>query len=129
MRRGQRGGSPAKTAKQKILEGNPGKGKINKNEPEGKGNLGFPPDYFNDAQREIWAEVVSLIPDYIATNSDSVVVEVLVNALSKLRAGEFNTALCAEIRRGCSELCMSPTSRATMKVPEKDDNPFSALMN
>ena len=67
----------------KLIEGNPGKGKI-KPEPAG---IGVPrcPDYFNDDHRILWEIIVSEVPKGLLTASDNVLLEGMVVSWKRYR--------------------------------------------
>ena len=65
----------AKPTHLKIIEGNPGKGKITP-EPLGKG-LPSCPKYFDDEHRRLWQKIVDEAPAGLLTGSDNIVLEAL----------------------------------------------------
>ena len=46
----------------KLVKGNPGKRPMNANEPVAVGDLFYPPDWFNDEQKEEWAYAIQHAP-------------------------------------------------------------------
>jgi P27 family predicted phage terminase small subunit len=57
---GRRGGPRPKPTHLKLIQGNPGKRKLNKHEPQPtRGELPDPPDYLNDDAKDEWKRVAA----------------------------------------------------------------------
>ena len=59
----------------KIIRGNPGKRKLNQNEPKPVGNLVDAPAYFDEELREVWAYAIENAPRGLLKKLDSSVLE------------------------------------------------------
>lgn len=64
-----RGRKPVPT-QLKVLRGNPGKRRINSNEPLPEGNLKDPPVWFNDSQKAGWNYAIDHAPDGLLKRLD-----------------------------------------------------------
>ena len=54
----------------KLLEGNPGKRAINKNEPVPKNNLADPPEFLGDTARQMWTYILQEMPEGLIKSTD-----------------------------------------------------------
>jgi P27 family predicted phage terminase small subunit len=68
-------GRPPVPTHLKIIRGNPGKRKINKNEPKPIGDLREPPEHFDLPLREIWNYAIANAPPGLLKKIDSSVLE------------------------------------------------------
>jgi P27 family predicted phage terminase small subunit len=64
----------------KIIRGNPGKRKINKNEPKPVGDLKDAPAHFDEELREVWDYAIENSPPGLLKKVDSAVLETWVTA-------------------------------------------------
>lgn len=102
-------------------------------EPVRSGELGPAPESFDDDLLAIWDEIVGDIPDGVLTNADRVIVELAVRLTKKMRDGDLNAALAAQLVSCLSRLAMTPSDRSKVQVvPGKVDpaippSPFAAF--
>jgi P27 family predicted phage terminase small subunit len=132
----------------KLLEGNPGKRKINRREPRPKGGKLLPPAWLRKEAKAEWRRVLAAMPPGLYTQADrQLLVQYCQNVarvaeIEKIireqgltfvtdngyiaqrpEVGMLNR-LQTQIRQTCSELGLSPTSRARLEMPEPaDDDP------
>lgn len=71
---------PPKPTHLKIVEGNPGKRALPKNEPKPTGNLANPPTYLDKEEKAEWRYVLKHAPDGLLKMLDTAVMEVYVTA-------------------------------------------------
>lgn len=68
-------GRPPVPTHLKIIRGNPGKRKLNKNEPKPIGDLKDAPDYFDQEMRDVWDYAIANAPCGLLKKIDSSVLE------------------------------------------------------
>jgi P27 family predicted phage terminase small subunit len=73
-------GRKAKPTHLKLVEGNPGKRAINKNEPKPTGNLVDPPEWLSPSQKEGWKYAIESAPFGLLKRLDSSVLAIWVVA-------------------------------------------------
>lgn len=121
--------------------------RTNPREPQIAGEVGEPSDYLSDRAKEIWANVVSWLPDGVLKPTDRAILETYcnmcalrevlqarVNEFGAVAAGknEINAAFnalvkCnADIVKAASELGLTPSARSKVAQgygdPTKDDD-------
>jgi hypothetical protein len=90
------------------------------NEPGPNGPIGEPPIGFNKARKDLWDEVVGLVPEGVLQKSDRVIVELVVMILHELRTGELNIAGIAQLRQALASLGCTPADRSRVSAaPEQ----------
>jgi P27 family predicted phage terminase small subunit len=132
----------------KILNGNPGKRKINRKEPKAAAGIRSCPSYLNRAAKQEWKRVMKESPDGLLTELDRATLAMYcqnvarIAELEKIVEAEGFTFMSEKgyicqrpemgmlknlqtIQKGlCAELGFSPSSRSkvtiTPKTPEKD---------
>ena len=137
------GRKPAPTAL-KVLKGNPGKRKINKDEPEPKARLPEPPDHLSDVAKEEWERTgglllemglmteldVAALAGYCMAYSHWVIAEAALQEhgmLIKSPKGEpirspywgVATKSMDQMRSFLTKFGMSPSSRSGVSAAEK----------
>lgn len=118
----QRGRRP-KPTHLKIVTGNPGKRKLNDAEPQSGGPVGDPPKNWNASQRALWAEIVTMSPAGVLTESDRHIVELAVRLLAQIRgAKEVAPALATQFRTCLAELGMTPSARSRLSTAPRGGN-------
>jgi hypothetical protein len=90
--------------------------------------LGAPPKKWGKPEKDIWNEVSDLTPDGVATRSDRLLVEILVQLLLRVREdpGRLNPATAAQIRACLCALGMTPADRARLVVPQIPEEDLAA---
>lgn len=80
--------------------------------------LCLPPEDWADEAKETWRNVVDQIPHGVATKADTLIVEILVRLVGRVRFEPelLTPALAAQIRACCNELGMTPSARARLSV-------------
>ena len=68
-----------------ALEHNRGRYEQRKNAPQPTGELGEPPNHFDDIDRDLWCEVAGMTAPGVLTSADRLIVEVTAMLLRKLR--------------------------------------------
>src|SRR6476619_2380637 len=63
-------GPPKRPTHLKVLEGNPGKRRLNKDEPQPTAPIRLPPDHLSPLQKSMWREVVRAMPEGLYTQAD-----------------------------------------------------------
>ena len=112
---------PPKPTALKMLQGTAQPCRMNPHEPEPVGELGPPPDYFDDAEKKAWMDISAAVPHGVAFGSDALVVEIAAKLMAEFRGGEISGAKL-QVLRGClAEFGMTPASRSRIVV--KKDKP------
>lgn len=150
---GRRGPAPKPTAT-KRLEGNPGKRKLNQNEPKPRSRRPKMPDYFSQDQEAVWRRVTrELRAMQVMTSADADVITLLVEAIVERREAQVIVAkdgatimspngyptvhplsgkvnkLGAQILRLLEQLGMTPASRSRIQtLDDKSDDPFEEFL-
>lgn len=91
-----------------------------------------PPDYFSDAQRAVWHEIVAALPPSALQATDRMAVELAARQVAYFRATpdpDVTAAQLAQIRTALAVLGMTPAdrSRVSAKKPPKV-NAFAAIL-
>ena len=150
---GRRGPAPKPTSL-KRLEGNPGKRKLNQNEPKPRSRRPTMPAHFNEDQIATWKRITrELRVMQVMTSADADVITLLVEAIVERReaqkiiakdgetimspngyptvhplSGKVNK-LSAQILRLLEQLGMTPASRSRIQVLDgKSDDPFEDFL-
>ncbi|WP_170789590.1 hypothetical protein [Ruegeria lacuscaerulensis] len=96
-----------------------------RNEPEGLGELGVPPDYLNETEQAVWRAFADELPWLV--HSDRALLEsaCILRARVQLKQ-DLSAALLRELRLHVSALGGCPTNRSNIQVPEAEaeHNPF-----
>jgi P27 family predicted phage terminase small subunit len=138
----------------KVVTGNPGHRKLNREEPEPSGDLIEPPGWFSDRQRVLWGQAIRDAPPGLLRLLDSSVLEVFIVAKSvheeaALKVEKFGAVVkgmdgehmrspyvgilnqqSAVMLKCVAELGFSPSSRSRVKVSggKKGESPFADLI-
>ncbi len=105
----------------RTFEHNPDRGRARENEPVPDGPIGNPPEYFDEIQKKIWAEVVQQCPFGVLTIADRMIVEIYCSLVGRFRSGE--TLKAAEynlIISILSRMGLTPADRSKINVPTKE---------
>ena len=146
-----RGRKPKPTAV-KVLEGNPGKRKLNKSEPVAEGDLAIPPAFLSVTQRVIWVNTLRVAPKGLLKAVDEAVLAKYCVAYDQFqRSSEdiarngYETATqngttvapavhvqkkaAQDMSSACSEMGFTPSSRSRLHLedPKDPSNPFENL--
>lgn len=105
---------------------NPGRYEARKNAPEPTGELGDPPAYFTDVQRDMWREVERTVPPGILTSADRFLVEYFSKLMCRHRSFDPDDAL-SPVEQGHLRACLgsmglTPADRGRVigsNVPKK----------
>jgi phage terminase small subunit len=109
-------GRRPKPTKLRIIEGNPGKRRINADEPQPPA-LGGPPAHLDDTLLPLWNEVVQAAPPHVLTAADAVVIELTARLLFQMRTSpEVGPGLAVQLRQCLGELGMTPSARSRLSV-------------
>lgn len=91
-----------------------------------------PPKYFKPKQKEVWNEIVSVLPPSVLQATDRMAVELAARLIAQFRAQpdeEVTSAQVAQIRTALAVLGMTPADRSRVSAKkETPANPFAALM-
>ncbi len=96
-----------------------------RNEPEGLGELGGPPDYLNETEKTAWRAFAEELPWLVY--SDRALLESACILRARVQVHEdLSAALLRELRLHVSALGGCPTNRSNIQVPktEAEFNPF-----
>lgn len=91
-----------------------------------------PPGYFKPHQREVWDEIVNVLPTSVLQATDRIAVELAARLVAQFRHqddAEVTSAQVAQIRTALAVLGMTPADRSRVgakKAPQA--NPFAALL-
>jgi len=85
--------------------------------PKYNGPVEGPPDYFDEAQRAAWYELVDNAPEGVLWRSDSPFVELMAVFCAQVRAGTAPSSLERLFHRGLGQMGMTPAGRATLGLP------------
>lgn len=105
---------------------NPGRYEQRENAPVPDGDLGEPPNYFNDTQRDMWREVERTVPPGILTSADRFLVEYFSKLMCRHRSLNPADAL-SPVEQGHLRACLgsmglTPADRGRVigsNVPKK----------
>jgi phage terminase small subunit len=117
---------PVSQLSQGYLNRNPSR----KQEAE-TGELGLPPEYLSEDQRDIWNELVSSIPTGTARSSDRFALEIICIYLWKFRSTIINGTELATLTSLLSKFGLTPSDRAKVAGPTTVDikkNAFSEFV-
>jgi len=148
-------GRHAKPTALKVIQGNPGKRKLNKNapSPDALTHVPEPPDWFGEIAKNIWRQVAPwLIEARILTGTDTHNLEAFCMAYQRWREAQDDITKNGIIVMGAKQeiknpactvsnetlrqmaayggaLGLDPAARARLKPggEQKPDNPFTAL--
>jgi phage terminase small subunit len=122
-------GQRPKPAQLKVVQGNPGKRRINTGEPQSV-PLAGPPNGMSAQDRAVWREVVEAAPPGVLKQADRFLVELTVRLLRQARASgaEVSPGIATQLRQCLAEMGMSPSARSRLSVSEPAAaNPFEGL--
>lgn len=121
-------GRPPKPTHLKLIEGNPGKRRINTAEPR-SAPLRGPPRHLTPAQRTAWREIVKAAPPHVLQQADRFLIELTARLLVQVRGSpEPMVGSVAQLRQCLGELGLSPSARSRLSVaPPSAVNPFATL--
>jgi P27 family predicted phage terminase small subunit len=145
-----RGRKPVPT-KLKLVRGNPGKRKVNRNEPQAPSGVSAPPDYLNPTERRLWLNTTADAP--WISRSDAGVLETYVIAwarsidfkketdkgviLTGPNGGAYQNPYLAPYNKAveqkmkaAAELGLTATSRSRISIPKesKNEDPLEAYL-
>jgi hypothetical protein len=91
-------------------------------EPVPTGPLGDPPEIFDDRQRDVWHELVALVPSGVLFNADRILVEIVCRLIARMRAGEYlKAAETNQIISCLARMGMTPSDRSKLSSPRPND--------
>lgn len=100
-----------------------------RNEPQGLGELGDPPEYLSEPEKAAWIAFADELPWLVVSD------RALLESACKLRAlirqpDDVTAALMRELRLHVSALGGCPTNRSNISMPEEQsgDNPFNKFL-
>jgi hypothetical protein len=98
-------------------------------EPVVTKRLGSPPKTFTDEQKQLWREFAKIVPPGVATYADRWVVEIVVCAMAKFRAGTITGAERSQLTSLLSRFGLPPAdrSRVVATLAPKPDDEWSDL--
>ncbi len=101
----------------------PKRGEARSYEPPSNGPIGDPPNYFDDTQRDLWWEVVDIVPPKVLAKADRLVLEVISRLMEKLRTGVIRGAELNILISCLSRLGLTPADRSRVTAaPEVDED-------
>ena len=116
----------------KVINGsakrNPGR--LNHNEPGFNGDIGDPPEHFDEYTSAIWHEIVQLVCPGVLQKSDRIAVERLCSllTLSRRQPESFTAAQDTALRAYFRAIGLTPADRSCVSVPpDHGGNPFEGL--
>lgn len=137
----------------KLIDGNNGKNKINKNEPVAVGDLSEPPEWFSDDQKATWAYAIDHAPSGLLKKIDksALMAWVIAEDLFRqavLQVNKMNLIIKSPVKgdpmqnpylpivnkqavnmlKAAAELGFTPSSRSRVtidKSEDNDENPFA----
>lgn len=137
----------------KLIDGNNGKNKINKNEPVAVGDLSEPPEWFSDDQKAAWAYAIDHAPSGLLKKIDksALMAWVIAEDLFRqavLQVNKMNLIIKSPVKgdpmqnpylpivnkqavnmlKAAAELGFTPSSRSRVtidKSEDNDENPFA----
>jgi phage terminase small subunit len=90
------------------------------------------PAYFNEGQRQVWDEIVDLLPAEVLQSTDRMAVELTSRLIARFRDLEddkVTMAQVAQIRTALASLGMTPADRSRVSAKKKaPTNAFLALV-
>ena len=112
-----------------ATEHNPGRYRDRKSAPQPEGELGDPPNYFDDAGRELWHEVAGMTAPGVLTKADRILVEVTATLLRKFRdpnpeTGGLKPVELGHLRSCLGSMGLTPADRGRVNgsnVPKEED--------
>lgn len=108
----------------KILNGsakhNPDRHREDHLIPEPENGIGEPPAHLDAACAEIWNELVEIIPNGVAGDSDRISLEFLCRIIYEVRTSEkFTASHYQQYVSLAARFGLTPSDRQRVKVPEK----------
>lgn len=98
-------------------------------EPKGKGDIGTPPDHFDELQQAVWYELIEQIPNGVVTGSDRAWLEVATRLMAEFRhSKKLSSSVIGQLAKYLGYLGLNPTDRVRLNVekPKADDsNPLN----
>lgn len=90
------------------------------------------PDYFSDAQRAVWNEIVAALPPSVLQATDRMAVELAARQVAYFRVTpdpDVTAAQLAQIRTALAVLGMTPADRSRVSAKKAPKvNAFAALL-
>lgn len=100
-------------------------------DPETSGEIGDPPEYFDQAHRDIWQEIVSNAPLKVLTVADRQIVEIATRLIFESRFDweNFSAGKIGRLESMLGKLGMTPADRSKVGGGKKEahKNPFMDL--
>ncbi|MFC6644148.1 hypothetical protein ACFQBQ_00785 [Granulicella cerasi] len=89
-------------------------------EPTPAAPIGDAPEHLNDAQKAIWAELVSIsLPDVLA-NADRFLLELTVRMMNRLREDTASDSNLTTLRQCLAQLGMTPADRSRVSSNKQE---------
>ena len=118
-------GRPRKTTAELEMNGafkkDPQRKAARANEPLPNGPIGEPPAWLEDDQRDIWTEIIELVPDGVLAKSDRLVVETLTVMVHKQRQGAIRASEINILISCLARLGLTPADRSRVGVAPATD--------
>ena len=94
-----------------------------RSDPPATGQIGPPPAYFSDTEKEAWTELVSQSPQNVLQASDRAAVELVCCLMAEFRKDRsaFTPAKLGVLQRGLSCLGFTPVDRSRISVARQAD--------
>lgn len=90
------------------------------------------PDYFSDAQRAVWDEIVAALPSSVLQATDRIAVELAARQVACFRVTpdtDVTAAQLAQIRTALAVLGMTPADRSRVQAKKQTPaNPFADMV-
>lgn len=91
-----------------------------------------PPKYFKIKQKEVWNEIVGVLPAAVLQATDRMAVELAARLIAQFRAApdsEVTSSQVAQIRTALAVLGMTPADRSRVSAKKEiPSNPFLDMM-
>jgi len=122
-----RRGPPPKSARLKLLAGNPGKRPISEPEPSDCGPLGDPPPGVLDSDEvACWHELAQVAP--WLERPDRIIVEMTCKLMMILRRGQGKPAHHRLLQSILTKLGLTPADRTRVRVPSPKKKASRSLL-
>ena len=121
------------------MEHDPSRYESRRNAPQPQGELGDPPNYFDDVHRDMWREIAAMPPPGVLTSADRILVEITARLLRRFRTpfkqqnAETPPLTAVEIGhlRAClGSMGLTPADRGRVTgsdAPQKPQDPLDEL--
>lgn len=124
---------PGRTRKPRalrVIEGNPGKRALTKNEPKPIGKIGAAPEHLTANQKKLWSELVKFAAPGVLTSADRHHIEATVYLLEEIRTGANRAASMFSIfERHLAKIGGNPSDRTRISLDqETPENEFDEFL-